>query len=74
MEFVLTADALFWFKVAGWLFIGGGATYVIGRIWANHEKRDRWAETHKAAEQEHIRTLNKERATLTEEERRKLER
>lgn len=38
MEFALTPEALFWLKVAGWLFIGGCASWVLGRIWGDEKK------------------------------------
>lgn len=74
MEFTLTPEALFWFKVAGWLFIGGCATWWLSRTWQRQEQRDDWKQTHQQAERERRAKINRERTTLTDDERKKLER
>jgi len=42
MEFVVTPEAVFWFKVAGWLAIGGTATWALSRIWQADERKNDW--------------------------------
>ena len=74
MEIALTPEALFWFKVAGWLFIGGCCTWALARIWNSQERRNNWSRTHEEAERKRRAKINRERTQLTDDERRKLER
>jgi hypothetical protein len=52
VELVLTPEALFWFKIAGWLFIGGCATWALGSIWADNEKENNWRDALRKSEQD----------------------
>lgn len=42
MEFTLTPESVFWFKVAAWFFIGGCFTWVLSIIWSDDEKKKGW--------------------------------
>lgn len=52
IEFVLTQEALFWFKIGGWLMIGGGATWAIASIWSDTSHKNGWQDVQQKSRQD----------------------